>query len=104
MSQNDFILSLFELTDPHLSEITINQPKRVKGRKIHVIKATLSYPLKRCPQCGFKALIKNGTHLSKVRLGTLAGGCYELHLKRQRYLCHHCGATCGAQTTLVKFN
>ncbi|PJE49557.1 helix-turn-helix domain-containing protein [Pediococcus damnosus] len=101
MSLTNPILCLFEITDPNLIVTGISKERCSTNQRIHVVHATLSYQLLKCPHCGHKSLIKNGTHMSHLRLGTLSGGRYEMHLKRQRYQCKDCSKTCGAKTKLV---
>ncbi|WP_260267665.1 ISL3 family transposase, partial [Pediococcus parvulus] len=104
MSLTNSILCLFEITDPNLIVTGISKERCSTNQRIHVVHATLSYQLLKCPHCGHKSLIKNGTHMSHLRLGTLSGGRYEMHLKRQRYQCKDCSKTCGAKTKLVNRN
>ncbi|WP_412988900.1 ISL3 family transposase [Pediococcus siamensis] len=104
MSLTNSILSLFEITDPNLTVTEITKEHYPNGQHVHVVHAILSYQLLKCPHCGHKSLIKNGTHIGHLRLGTLSGGRYEMQLKRQRYQCKRCLKTCGAQTNLVKRN
>ncbi|WP_412989310.1 hypothetical protein ACLJJ6_10040 [Pediococcus siamensis] len=98
MSLTNSILSLFEITDPNLTVTEITKEHYPNGQHVHVVHAILSYQLLKCPHCGHKSLIKNGTHIGHLRLGTLSGGRYEMQLKRQRYQCKRCLKTCGAQT------
>ncbi|MCH4058305.1 MAG: ISL3 family transposase [Lactobacillaceae bacterium] len=104
MSQLNSILSLFEITDPNIFITGISQSTDQNGLHIHRIHATLINTPICCPHCNSESLIKNGKHLSHIRLGTLNGGRYELELSRQRYLCHNCQKTCGAKTTIVQMN
>lgn len=104
MSQNNSILDLFNLKDENIKigdHITSLQPH---GWRLHTIEARLTYELQKCPNCGFSTLIKNGTSLSHIRLNSLTGDKYVLELRRQRYLCHNCHTTCGAETDIVKKN
>ncbi|MBB1068604.1 hypothetical protein H5S40_00085 [Limosilactobacillus sp. RRLNB_1_1] len=63
MSQNNFILSLLEIKDPNI-RITdvIDLPASNSADQEHtkLIKARLSYPIKRCRHCGFATVVKNG--------------------------------------------
>ncbi|WPC17157.1 ISL3 family transposase [Pediococcus inopinatus] len=104
MSLTNSILSLFEMTDPNITVTGVTKKRCPNGQRIHVVHANLSYQLVKCPHCGHKSLIKNGTHVSHLRLGTLSGGRYEMQLRRQRYQCQHCLKTCGAKTNLVRRN
>ncbi len=104
MSQLNSILSLFEITDKNIIVKQISTKISPTGLHIHTINADLINDPIRCPHCGFKTLIKNGKHLSHIRLGTLNDGRYQLDLNKQRYLCHNCYETCGALTDIVQTN
>lgn len=107
MSQNNFILSLLEIKDPNI-RITdvIDLPASNSADQEHtkLIKARLSYPIKRCRHCGFATVVKNGFRKAHVRLQSLNGIRYELKLWKQRYYCRQCQTTFGATTNLTANN
>ena len=107
MSQNNFILSLLEIKDPNI-RITdvIDLPASNSADQEHtkLIKARLSYPIKRCRHCGFATVVKNGFRKAHVRLQSLNGIRYELELWKQRYYCRQCQTTFGATTNLTANN
>lgn len=107
MSQNNFILSLLEIKDPNI-RITdvIDLPASNSADQEHtkLIKARLSYPIKRCRHCGFTTVVKNGFRKAHVRLQSLNGIRYELELWKQRYYCRQCQTTFGATTNLTANN
>ena len=107
VSQNDSILNLLGITDEHIQVSHVTEEvvwKRGVRYKQKVIHARLSYALVRCPNCGFPALIKNGTHNVNVRIPTLNGQYVVMRLAKQRYLCRQCQNTCGATSPLLMKN
>ena len=107
MSQSNSILNLLNITDSNINIIDSKDKiiyKHGQKKRIKVIEGRLSYNLSICPNCGFKKLIKNGSRLTDVRLGSVNGSEYHLKLWKQRYLCHSCNSTCGAHSSLVSPN
>lgn len=107
MPQLNSILNLLNITDTNIDILNSNDKVIFRGsQKLHikVIEGRLSYRLKKCPNCGFDCLIKNGARETNVRLGSLNGSEYHLKLWKQRYLCRSCKTTCGAHTNLVEKN
>lgn len=107
MSQDNSILSLLNIKDENIEISQVeNQIRYVGGEKriIKVLHGRLTYRLTRCPQCGFRSIVKNGTRLTKLRVTSLTGQETRLHLRKQRYLCRNCGQTCGAHTPIVTPN
>lgn len=107
MSQSNSILNLLGITDKSfiISSVTDGViGKENNKRHIKLIEASLTYPKKTCPQCGFATLIKNGMRLTNARILSLNGLEYHMKLKKQRYYCKKCGSTCGAQSPFLSFN
>lgn len=104
MSHDYSILSLFEITDGNINVQSVSKIKTTHSQHVHVINASLTYDRSRCSHCGKSALIKNGFRLSKIRLPTINGGNYELHLRRQRFYCKKCHHTQSASTNIVVAN
>uniref|UniRef100_UPI003F7366B7 hypothetical protein n=1 Tax=Pediococcus inopinatus TaxID=114090 RepID=UPI003F7366B7 len=78
MSLTNSILSLFEMTDPNITVTGVTKKRCPNGQRIHVVHANLSYQLVKCPHCGHKSLLKNGTHVSHLRLQTFTDVLYEI--------------------------
>ncbi len=99
MSHNNSILNILGIKDKNIKIISVEEAEHnddpVK-EYITLITATLSYPINRCRNCGFRK-----TH---VRLASLNGRRYELELRKQRYKCKSCHTTFGAITNLTKEN
>ncbi|WP_161493428.1 hypothetical protein [Pediococcus damnosus] len=55
MSLTNPILCLFEITDPNLIVTGISKERCSTNQRIHVVHATLSYQLLKCPHCAIKA-------------------------------------------------
>ena len=89
MSQNNSILNLLEIEDQNIKiqkvDTTIQNNEKVK-----LIYASLSYPVERCKNCGFKSVVKNGRRKTHLRLDNLNGTRYEMILAKQRYYCSNC--------------
>jgi transposase len=100
---NNSILSLFKIEDPNIKVLDFSRTV-VDGEIRNVIKARLSYPVSRCPYCGFETVIKNGTRSTHVRLGEMRQERCEMELWKQRYYCRTCESTWGATTDLVEKN
>lgn len=101
MSHSYFNLNCFGIEDQNIELIGAQVVH--SGRQItDVISARLTTATpKYCPQCHSSLLIRNGYRLSHIRLVDLGGHRRELHLKKQRFLCKHCGHTFGPQTKLT---
>lgn len=107
MSQSNSILSILGITDENITASHVEEKNIVKNgvrKKIRIVHGVLTYSRKRCPSCGFKSLIKNGTRLTKLHLNSINGPQVYLYLKKQRYQCTNCLLTCGAHTPLVSTN
>jgi transposase len=107
MSQLNSIAQLLEIKDPNIKFFKVEDLRTTKNSVVYhfkVIHARLSYQLFRCPHCGFRSLIKNGTTLTKLRLPTHNGPMILMYLRKQRYFCKSCQTTCGANTPIVEKN
>lgn len=100
---NDSILKLVKITDTNL-HVLDSYSERKRGVVTLIIEAKLSYPLTHCPHCHSEALIKNGYRLARAKLPSINGDPVRLRVHKQRYLCHHCGHTCGARSNSLSFN
>ena len=100
---NHSMLQFFKIEDPNIKILDFSTTV-VDGEIRNVIKARLSYPVDRCPYCGFSTVIKNGTRVTHVRLGELRQERCEMELWKQRYYCRNCQTTWGATTDLVEEN
>ena len=100
---NDSILKLVKITDTNL-HVLDSYSERKRGVVTLIIEAKLSYPLTHCPHCHSEALIKNGYRLAHAKLPSINGDPVRLRVHKQRYLCHHCGHTCGARSNSLSFN
>lgn len=100
---NNSILKALGIKDPNIHASKIDDGE-VNNEHITTITARLSYPIKRCPECGCATVIKNGCRQTHVRLASLNGVRYEMVLWKQRYRCKSCQRTFGAVTTLTEKN
>lgn len=79
--------------------------EKIEGTNYLVYQGTLTYEAKACHHCGAinrnESIIKHGTKKSTVKLGNILFQPALLRLRKQRFLCHECGRTFIAQTTLV---
>ena len=107
MSITHSILSALNLKDPHLhfSEDCVSS-QSIRGVDSLVFSGSLSYdPPSSCPLCGSSnpgsAIIKHGTKSSLLTLPSVSRRPAYLRLKKQRFLCKHCGHTFTASTSIV---
>lgn len=78
--------------------------EQVKGVKAKVYYGTLSYPPHACYRCGHvfdQDIIKHGFKSSLIVLQPVCDTPAYLKLRKQRYLCRHCGRTFTLKTSLV---
>lgn len=102
MSQSNFILNLLGIEDQNIKVSEVKTSKDDEQTKL--ILASLTYPVKRCVNCGFETVVKNGFRKTHLRLPSLNGFRYEMILAKQRYYCSNCRTTFGATTDLTKPN
>ena len=107
MSQSDFTLNLLGITDEHISVTNVTDTWIGVGsrhRKVKLIKGQLTYQPPRCPNCGFNQMIKYGFHTASFRIPSTSGWEFHLRLRKQRFLCHQCQATCDAHSPVLEPN
>ena len=101
MSPSYFNLSCFGIEDQNI-QLTSSYVVHAGHKITDVILARLTTQKPDCcPTCHSPQLIRNGYRMSHIRLANLGGHRRELHLKKQRFLCKHCGHTFGLQTTIT---
>ncbi|MGP6147744.1 ISL3 family transposase, partial [Jeotgalibaca sp. A122] len=81
--------------------------KTIKQINHIIIQGKLTYTPRCCTNCGVinhshHDIIKNGTKLSTIKLTHINFQPLLLRLKKQRFLCKHCGQTFIAETRLVE--
>ena len=103
MSQNNSILNLLGIEDQNIKILKVDTIFK-NNEEWKLIHASLSYPVVRCKNCGFKSVVKNGLRKTHLRLASLNGIRYEMVLAKQRYYCSNCQTTFGAITQLTKPN
>ncbi|MCR5524306.1 MAG: ISL3 family transposase [Lactobacillus sp.] len=103
MSQNNSILNLLGIEDQNIKILKVDTIFK-NNEEWKLIRASLSYPVVRCKNCGFKSVVKNGLRKTHLRLASLNGIRYEMVLAKQRYYCSNCQTTFGAITQLTKPN
>lgn len=79
-----------------------------KGKKCKFIDCTLTYVPKTCAHCevpnvGF-SIYKNGTQTSRVTFPMTGISPTYLRIRKQRFMCKHCGKSFTAQTPVVESN
>ena len=83
--------------------------EKIKGQNHLVYFGKLTYKPKGCVKCGVvnhstEDIVKNGTKTSTIKLTNINFKLVLLKLKKQRFLCRHCGETFIAETNLVNRN
>ena len=83
--------------------------EKIKGQNHLVYFGKLTYKPKGCVKCGVvnhstEDIVKNGTKTSTIKLTNINFKPVLLKLKKQRFLCRHCGETFIAETNLVNRN
>lgn len=105
MPQTHYIENLLDLEDTGIVINTDAPVKlmKVKNRQSKVIEATLAPDVHVCQCCGMidGHITRNGTKTCLVQINAVAAFDTYLHLRKQRYLCHDCGSTFIATTSLV---
>ena len=107
MSQLDSTLKLLKITDTNIHTEDVREEYRGKasGRKKYlIIHASLTYTLKKCPQCGFNALHRNGFLATHIHVDGPTSQPVLLELDKQRWLCANCHSSCTATTSAVRAN
>lgn len=105
MPHSHYIERLLDLEDTGVVINTDIEPRwaTIKGRRCHVLDATLSPAIHVCQACGTidGHITRNGTKRSMVKINSVAAFDTYLCLHKQRYFCHDCGCTFIATTPLV---
>ena len=104
----DFITKLLGIKDENITfsgKITKEYKKNILYNVIH---GNLSYVPDHCDKCGCVnenlSIIKYGNKTSDIKLLDCNGNPTIIRLKKQRFLCKHCGCTFSARTSLVRPN
>ena len=106
MTHTHSIGNMLEIKDKNIKlEDKTTEDQTSKGTRT-VFYGTLTYTPKGCMKCGVvnhshADIVKNGTKTSTIKLGQYNFKLVVLKLKKQRFLCKHCGETFSAQTSLV---
>ena len=106
MTHTYSIGKMLEIKDKNIKlDDKITEEETDKGR-CTVFYGTLTYTPKGCMKCGVvnhshADIVKNGTKTSTIKLGQYNFKLVVLKLKKQRFLCKHCGKTFSAETSLV---
>lgn len=98
MSQDQFTRNLLQIKDQNINNFRVLDESRDALR----IYADLSYSLSVCPRCGKHEVVKNGFKTVNIRIPNISERTALLILRKQRFLCKHCGHTKMAQTTVVE--
>ncbi|MDK4501321.1 ISL3 family transposase [Fusobacterium necrophorum] len=99
MSHHYSINTLLKIQDPNISFSDI--PK-IHGYNALIFHAILTYSIEKCPFCGEKHIIRNGTKLSKIKILDVSNTPSYLYLRKQRFLCKSCSKTFSASTNFVR--
>ena len=106
MTHTYSIGKMLEIKDKNIKlEDKTTEDKHDKGTRT-VFYGTLTYTPKGCMKCGVvnhshADIVKNGTKMSTIKLGQYNFKLVVLKLRKQRFLCKHCGETFSAETSLV---
>ena len=95
MSELNYIIEMLELKDNNIKFYeNWYYKEKIKGIFHKVFEGYLSYKPKFCPKCGVifdNKFEKHGFITSNIKIPDGAGFKTILRLKKQRYLCKHCG-------------
>ena len=106
MTHTYSIGNMLEIKDKNIKlEDKTTEEQTNKGTRT-VFYGTLTYTPKGCMKCGVvnhshADIVKNGTKTSTIKLGQYNFKLVVLKLRKQRFLCKHCGETFSAKTSLV---
>ena len=108
MSNINFITKLLGIKDENITFSNNITTERHKDLDYNIIHCKLSYTPEYCPKCGCintnYSIIKHGSKISNIKLLDCNGHPTIMRLKKQRFLCKHCGCTHTAKTSLVNKN
>ena len=95
MSNTNYITEMLELKDNNIKFYeNCYHKEKIKGVYYKVFDGVLSYKPTCCPKCGVifdKKIEKHGFITSNIKLPNVSGFKTILRLRKQRYLCKHCG-------------
>ena len=97
MSELNYITEMLELKDNNINFFkNCYYKEKIKGIYHKIFEGTLTYEPVCCEKCGVvfdKKIEKHGFISSDIKIPDVAGFKTILRLKKQRYLCKHCGKT-----------
>ena len=95
MSNTNYITEMLELKDNNIKFYeNCYRKEKIKGIYYKVFDGVLSYKPTCCPKCVVifdKKIEKHGFIISNIKLPNVSGFKTILRLRKQRYLCKHCG-------------
>ena len=95
MSELNYMIELLELKDNNIKFYeNCYHKEKIKGIYYKVFEGTLTYKPTCCEKCGVvfdNKFEKHGFITSNIKIPDVAGFKTILRLKKQRYLCKHCG-------------
>ena len=107
MSKLNYITELLELKDNNIKFYeNCYHKEKIKGISHKVFEGVLSYQPTCCEKCGvlFDNIIeKHGFITSNIKIPDVAGYKTILRLKKQRYLCKHCGKTFTLRDNVTEY-
>ena len=97
MSNTNYITEMLELKDKNIKFYeNCYHKEKIKGIYHKVFEGILTYQPTCCEKCGVlfdENIEKHGFITSNIKIPDVAGYKTILRLKKQRYLCKHCGKT-----------
>ena len=107
MSELNYITELLELKDNNIKFYENCYHKEIiKGISYKVFEGVLSYQPTCCKKCGVlfdDNIEKHGFITSNIKIPDVAGYKSILRLKKQRYLCKHCGKTFTLRDNVTEY-
>ena len=107
MSELNYITELLELKDNNIKFYeNCYYKEKIKGISHKVFEGVLSYQPICCEKCGVlfdKSIEKHGFITSDIKIPDVAGFKTILRLKKQRYLCKHCGKTFTLRDNVTEY-
>lgn len=106
MTHHHFIQKTLGIKDKNITFEDKITEKKINDTNHLVYYGQLTYKPKACEKCGVENhshqdLVKNGFKTSTIKLTQIGFKPVLLKLKKQRFLCKHCGCTFTAKTQLV---
>ena len=107
MSTLNYITEMLELKDNNIKFYeNCYHKEKIKGVYHKVFEGTLSYKPTCCEKCGVLFDNKFGKHCfitSNIKIPDVSGFKTILRLKKQRYLCKHCGKTFTLRDNVTEY-